>query len=70
METIPEYFVQVFCAQDVGQDGLGRQDWCDCIFDRRRDITQSLSRLIRLQKLLASTGGKELSIGFASKFDF
>ena len=37
METIPEYFVQVFCAQDVGQDGLGRQDWCDCIFDRRRN---------------------------------
>ena len=37
METLPEYFVQVFCAQDVGQDGLVRQDWCDCFFDRRPD---------------------------------
>ena len=37
MEALPEYFVQVFCAQDVGQDGLVRQDWCDCIFDRRRN---------------------------------
>ena len=26
METLPEYFVQVFCAQDVGQDGLVGED--------------------------------------------